>query len=75
LRAWRKAQAEAQGVPPYVVFSDATLVAISDARPASHAGLAQISGVGPTKLARYAAPLLEVIGGADPADVKPVEVN
>ena len=75
LRTWRKAQAEAQSVPPYVVFSDATLVAIADARPASAHELAGISGVGPTKLTRYAAPVLEVIGGADPADVKPVEVS
>jgi DNA helicase-2/ATP-dependent DNA helicase PcrA len=75
LRAWRKAQAEAQSVPPYVVFSDATLVAIADGRPKSRSGLAQISGVGPTKLTRYADPLLEVLGGADPADVKPVEVS
>jgi DNA helicase-2/ATP-dependent DNA helicase PcrA len=75
LRTWRKAQAEAQGVPPYVVFSDATLVAIADARPQSRDGLAQISGVGPTKLTRYAAPVLEVIGGADPASVEPVAVD
>jgi DNA helicase II / ATP-dependent DNA helicase PcrA len=75
LRAWRKAQAEAQSVPPYVVFSDATLVAIADGRPKSRSGLAQISGVGPTKLTRYADPLLEVLAGADPADVKPVEVS
>jgi DNA helicase-2/ATP-dependent DNA helicase PcrA len=75
LRAWRKAQAEAQSVPPYVVFSDATLVAIADARPSSRGGLAQISGVGPTKLTRYADPLLEVIGGADPAAVAPVEIG
>jgi DNA helicase II / ATP-dependent DNA helicase PcrA len=75
LRAWRKAQAEAQQVPPYVVFSDATLVAIADARPSSRVGLAQISGVGPTKLTRYADPVLEVLGGADPADVAPVTVT
>jgi DNA helicase-2/ATP-dependent DNA helicase PcrA len=75
LRIWRKAQAEAQGVPPYVVFSDATLVAIADARPAAPEQLSRIAGVGPTKLARYAAPLLELIAGADPADVKPVEVS
>ncbi|MBN9619509.1 MAG: ATP-dependent DNA helicase UvrD2 [Actinobacteria bacterium] len=75
LRAWRKAQAEAQSVPPYVVFSDATLVAIADARPQSRDGLAQISGVGPTTLARYASPLLDVLGGADPADVAPVEIG
>jgi DNA helicase II / ATP-dependent DNA helicase PcrA len=75
LRVWRKAQAETQSVPPYVVFSDATLVAIADARPGSRAELARISGVGPTKLERYASPLLEVIGGADPASVAPVEVG
>jgi len=75
LRAWRKKQAESQGVPPYVVFSDATLVAIADARPQSAQGLAQISGVGPAKLTRYAAPVLEVIGGADPEVVEPVTVG
>ncbi len=75
LRAWRKRQAEAQGVPPYVVFSDATLVAIADAHPQSPNGLAQISGVGPAKLTRYAAPVLEVIGGADPEAVDPVAVG
>ncbi|MDT4918173.1 MAG: ATP-dependent helicase UvrD/PcrA, partial [Pseudonocardiales bacterium] len=74
LRVWRKAQAEAQSVPPYVIFSDATLVAIADSRPASRADLSRISGVGPTKLERYADPLLEVLGGADPAAVTPVEV-
>ena len=72
LRSWRRSQAEAQKVPPYVVFSDATLVAIADARPKSRAGLAQISGVGPTKLTRYAEPVLAVLGGADPDSVEPV---
>jgi DNA helicase-2/ATP-dependent DNA helicase PcrA len=75
LRAWRKAQSTAQGVPPYVVFSDATLVAIADARPSSRAALAGMSGVGPTKLDRYADPLLAVLGGADPDDVPAVEVG
>ena len=69
LRAWRRAQAEAQKVPPYVVFSDATLVAIADAPPRLAAALARISGVGPTKLDRYAEPVLAVLGGADPAEV------
>jgi ATP-dependent DNA helicase UvrD/PcrA len=75
LRAWRKAQAESQQVPPYVVFSDATLVAIADARPSSRTGLAQIAGVGPTKLTRYADPVLEVLGGADPADIAAVTID
>jgi DNA helicase-2/ATP-dependent DNA helicase PcrA len=71
LRAWRKRQAEAQGVPAYVVFSDATLVAIADGAPVDTTALAKIPGVGPTKLERYAAPVLEVLAGGDPA---PVEV-
>ena len=75
LRVWRKAQAEAQSVPPYVVFSDATLVAIADSRPTSRVELARISGVGPTKLDRYADPVLEVLAGADPASVAPVEIS
>jgi ATP-dependent DNA helicase UvrD/PcrA len=72
LRAWRKKQAEAQGVPAYVVFSDATLVAIADAAPTTEVGLASIPGVGPTKLARYAAPVLDVLAGRDP---DPVDVE
>jgi DNA helicase-2/ATP-dependent DNA helicase PcrA len=69
LRAWRKRQAEAQGVPAYVVFSDATLVAIADAGPASLSELAAIAGVGPTKLERYADPVLSVLSGGDPEPV------
>jgi ATP-dependent DNA helicase UvrD/PcrA len=75
LRAWRKRQAEAQSVPAYVVFSDATLVAIADARPDSRAALARLSGVGPAKLDRYAEPVLAVLGGADPNSVAPVEIG
>jgi DNA helicase-2/ATP-dependent DNA helicase PcrA len=75
LRAWRKAQADAQGSPPYIVFSDATLVAIADARPDSTSALARISGVGPMKLERYAEPLLAVLGGADPAGVDAVVIS
>jgi DNA helicase-2/ATP-dependent DNA helicase PcrA len=58
-----------------VIFSDATLVAIADARPQNRAGLARISGVGPTKLTRYAEPVLAVLGGADPAEIAPVQVT
>ncbi len=69
LRVWRKKQAEAQGVPAYVVFSDATLVAIADRAPTDQAELAQVPGVGPTKLERYAGPVLEVLAGGDPEPV------
>jgi DNA helicase-2/ATP-dependent DNA helicase PcrA len=75
LRAWRRAQADAQKVPPFVVFSDATLVAIADRHPDSRAALARVSGVGPTKLNRYAEPVLAVLAGADPSDVAAVEIR
>lgn len=72
LRVWRKKQAEAQGVPAYVVFSDATLVAIADLAPADDHELAKVPGVGPTKLERYAEPVLAVLAGHDP---EPVSVD
>jgi DNA helicase-2/ATP-dependent DNA helicase PcrA len=72
LRAWRKKQAEAQAVPAFVVFSDATLVAIADRAPANEAELAQVPGVGPTKLQRYADVVLAVLAGQDP---DPVELD
>jgi DNA helicase-2/ATP-dependent DNA helicase PcrA len=72
LRAWRKKQADAQSVPAYVVFSDATLVAIADRAPANEAELAQVPGVGPTKLQRYADVVLAVLAGQDP---EPVELD
>ncbi|MFL6162752.1 MAG: ATP-dependent helicase [Jatrophihabitantaceae bacterium] len=69
LRVWRKKQAEAQGVPAYVVFSDATLVAIADRAPGDSDALAEVPGVGPTKLERYAEPVLAVLAGEDPEPV------
>ncbi len=65
LRAWRKRQSEALSVPAYVVFSDATLVAIADAHPADRTALAGVSGVGPAKLDRFGAAVLAVVAGTD----------
>ncbi|MBL3599866.1 MAG: DNA helicase RecQ [gamma proteobacterium endosymbiont of Lamellibrachia anaximandri] len=53
LRALRLELAEAQGVPPYVIFHDATLTELARRRPASLHEMAAISGVGESKLARY----------------------
>jgi ATP-dependent DNA helicase RecQ len=55
LRAWRRETAEAQNVPPYVIFHDATLSAIADAKPKTLPELGRISGVGEAKLKRYGA--------------------
>ncbi|MVA75541.1 DNA helicase RecQ [Auraticoccus sp. F435] len=63
LRAWRAGVAQEQGVPAYVVFSDATLAGIATARPADEAALRAVSGVGEAKLTRYGAAVLEVVAG------------
>jgi ATP-dependent DNA helicase RecQ len=61
LKAWRLQQAREQGVPPYVVFHDRTLVEIAARRPMDSEALAQVSGVGAAKLERYGASVLAVV--------------
>ncbi|GAA3555300.1 DNA helicase RecQ [Marinobacter xestospongiae] len=53
LRACRKTLAEQQGVPPYVIFHDTTLLEILERRPATMAELAEVNGVGAAKLEKY----------------------
>ncbi|MVM54354.1 RecQ family ATP-dependent DNA helicase [Gordonibacter urolithinfaciens] len=53
LRTLRKRLADEAGVPPYIVFSDATLRDMCAKRPATEDGFLDVSGVGATKLARY----------------------
>jgi ATP-dependent DNA helicase RecQ len=64
LRAWRSAVAKEQGVPAYVVFNDATLAAIAQARPSSLGELRGISGVGDAKLERYGEAVRQVVADA-----------
>jgi ATP-dependent DNA helicase RecQ len=63
LRSWRASAARQQGVPPYVIFHDTVLREIAAVRPASLDELAEIKGVGASKLQRYGAEVLEVVGG------------
>lgn len=61
LRAWRSERAKSQGVPAYIVFSDATLAEIAARLPSTRAELRSISGVGPMKLSRYGDEVLAVL--------------
>ena len=61
LRACRKRLADAQGVPPYVIFHDRTLAEMAALRPATPADLLQVSGIGQAKLERYGQPFLAVL--------------
>lgn len=53
LRNLRKQIADDMGVPPYVVFADATLRAMAQQRPQSRARFAAIPGIGSNKLETY----------------------
>ena len=61
LKARRLELAREQGVPPYVIFHDSTLLEILKRRPGSLDELGQISGVGQAKLARYGDTFLQVV--------------
>ena len=61
LRVLRKRLAEEKGVPPYVIFGDATLIEMSRKRPANAAEFLAINGVGKVKLERHGAAFMELI--------------
>ncbi|QSR17112.1 DNA helicase RecQ [Novosphingobium sp. KA1] len=61
LRALRRDLAQQAGVPPYVIFHDATLREMANARPATLTEMGEIGGVGTRKLEAYGEEFLAVI--------------
>ncbi|MCT2024161.1 ATP-dependent DNA helicase UvrD2 [Corynebacterium sanguinis] len=61
LKAWRLDVAREVGHPAYMVFSDATLLAIAEAMPSTEAELLDISGVGPVKVEKFGHGVLETL--------------
>jgi ATP-dependent DNA helicase RecQ len=61
LRELRKQLAEAQGVPPYVIFPDTSLRAMAQQRPQSERHFARIPGVGSRKLEAFFLPFTDAI--------------
>ncbi|MDR2176167.1 MAG: DNA helicase RecQ [Synergistaceae bacterium] len=61
LRALRRELADAQRVPPYIVFSDAVLYELCAALPENEEELLSIPGVGQVKLEKYGARFLEIL--------------
>ncbi|HEY6867422.1 MAG TPA: HRDC domain-containing protein, partial [Candidatus Eisenbacteria bacterium] len=61
LRAVRKRLADAEGVPAYIVFSDAVLRQMALHRPRTRLALLALSGVGPVKLERYGEAFLDAL--------------
>ena len=61
LKAKRMELAKEQGVPPYVIFHDSTLLEIHQQKPASLSAMSRITGVGQAKLERYGDEFLQVL--------------
>jgi ATP-dependent DNA helicase RecQ len=61
LRALRRRLADAEGVPAYIVFSDAVLRGMAERRPRSREAMLTVPGVGPVKLERYGEAFLDVL--------------
>ncbi|KAA8985466.1 DNA helicase RecQ [Halospina sp. K52047b] len=61
LRRFRKELADAEGVPPYIIFHDATLREMLHARPKSLDEMASVPGIGQAKLERYGEQFLNVL--------------
>ena len=64
LREWRLTAARSDGVPAYVVATDALLQEIVDQRPTTIPALRRVKGMGPSRLARYGQELLEITTAA-----------
>ncbi len=61
LKAWRKREAVSQSLPAYCIFTDATLMAIAEARPASARELIRIQGLGQTKVSKYGEEVIAIV--------------
>ena len=71
LKARRRALAEAQKVPAYIIFADRTLIEMAERRPETLDAMAGITGIGAKKLESYGRAFLEVILGAAPPEEHP----
>lgn len=61
LRAWRKQQAQSEGIPAYCVFPDSTLNSIVSANITTKASLLGVRGIGTKLYAKYADALFEIL--------------
>lgn len=68
LRALRRELAADRGVPAYVIFNDATLLAMAGAHPTTETELLAVSGIGPKKLETYGEAFLAVLSDSPSPD-------
>lgn len=75
LGEWRRRVAGGQRVPDYVVFTDATLVALAERRPQQPRDLTAIAGIGARKLGLYGEAVLALVAGATVDEVCPEKTS
>ena len=68
LRSWRLERSRTDGVQPYRIFPDSTLVELAERRPRSLTALERVPGIGPSRLERYGADILGVLAASTAGD-------
>lgn len=63
LVAWRRQAAEREGVPPYVIFTNAQGTELAERAPRTLEALGQVQGIGRKRVQRHGAAILEVLHG------------
>jgi superfamily II DNA helicase RecQ len=63
LRSWRVGVSRQEGVRPYLILHDRTLLAIAAARPRTPEDLLQMPGIGPAKVEKYGTAILALVAG------------
>jgi len=71
LKAKRRALADAESLPAYMIFNDRTLIEMAETRPTTLDAMARVGGVGAKKLEKYGRSFLEVITGEHTATIHP----
>ena len=66
LRGWRKGVAAEEGVPVYAIFTNEQLAKIAESRIQTPTGLAEIDGVGKSRISKYAEAVIEIVTQAHP---------
>lgn len=61
LKVWRKIIAHKEGIRPYIIFSDTSLINISNVKPKTKEELMEIRGMGEKKFEKYGEELLSLI--------------
>lgn len=61
LRLWRKDKANYQGIKPYIIFSDSTLMELANKVPQTKEELLNIRGMGEKKYEKYGEEILELM--------------